>query len=60
MPGATLLTAPDELTLATDVLVLDHVPPEGETVSVMPSPLHIIADPDMALGPAVTVTTIVA
>lgn len=61
VPGATLLTAPDvELTVATPVELLDHVPPDGLALNVVPVPLHMSAVPVIAPATALTVTVAVA
>jgi hypothetical protein len=44
VPGPTPVTRPAFVIVATDVLLLDHVPPEvGETVVVAPT--HIVVEP---------------
>ena len=56
-PEATPVTTPvAELTVATEVLELDHVPPEVASVSVIEEPGHTVLLPAIAAGPGVTVT----
>jgi len=38
VPVVTGVTTPEELTVATDVLLLIHVPPEGDPLSVVVEP----------------------
>jgi len=46
-----------ETTVATDVLLLAHVPPDTASVKVVACPLHTLEEPDNADGGVVTVTT---
>lgn len=60
VPGVNPVTTPDvpiEATVAFDEL---HVPPEGETLNVIPDPTHMPLAPVMAPGPPDTVTVTVA
>ena len=62
-PAATGVTTPvDELTVAIPVLLLAHVPPEAVSVKVTVEPVHIVAEPDIALAieAGLTVITFVA
>ena len=60
LPEATPVTAPvDELTVATDVVPLVHVPPGIASVSVLVAPVAIVVVPPMAAGVAVLTVTVV-
>jgi hypothetical protein len=55
-----LTTTPvDEPTVAISVLLLLHVPPAGEEVSVVESPKQMLALPRIGVGSESTVTTAV-
>lgn len=61
LPAATPDTMPDpEPTVATPVLLLVHVPPDGEELSVVLAPVHTEAVPDIAPGVVLTVTEAMA
>lgn len=47
-------------TLATDGVLLVHVPPEMGSLNVMLDPVHTLFGPDIAVGNAVTDTVVVA
>ncbi len=54
-PELTPVTTPDGLTVAIDVLLLVHVPPEGVAASVVEEPMQTVLLPLIA-APAFTVT----
>jgi hypothetical protein len=56
MPDTTPLILP---TVATDVLLLNHVPPLVAELNVVVAPEHIASVPVIAAGEATTVTTAV-
>lgn len=59
-PGATPVTRPKvDPTVATDGLLLVHMPPAGVLVSIDEPPTHKEGLPDIGEGPVVTVTTVV-
>ena len=61
VPAETAVTTPVvEFTVATPVLLLTHVPPATELLSVVVPPLHIPSVPVIGDGPAFTVSTLVA
>jgi len=49
-----------EPTLATEILLLSHVPPEVASLSVVVDPTHTAVVPVIDNGNAFTVTTVVA
>lgn len=53
-------TPVDEPTAATDVLLLDHVPPVTGLLSVVVWPTHTVAAPVMVPGAVVMLTVVVA
>ena len=56
VPAPTAVTTPVLLTtVATEVVLLLHVPPVVVSVSVVLDPIHSPVVPPMAAGPAVTV-----
>lgn len=55
-PTATPVTTPVELTVAIDVLLLLHEPPEVASVSVLVPPTVVVAIPDIGAGIGATVT----
>lgn len=56
VPSEAPLTTPVELpTVAIAVLLLDHVPPDGDELKVMVLPEHTDDGPDIALGVVFTV-----
>jgi hypothetical protein len=56
-PELTPTNSPDEEPIMPiDVLVLSHVPPAGELVSVIVSPTHTGTTPPIAAGNGLTVT----
>lgn len=61
VPAAIPVTTPvDEPIVATEGVLLVHVPPPGVLESVVVFPAHIIAVPKIPVGPALTETVIVA
>jgi hypothetical protein len=61
VPELRLVTIPVEGSIvAAVVLLLVHVPPEGELESVVVYPVHTPNEPVIAPGRALTVTTAVA
>jgi hypothetical protein len=46
------LTSPVESTVATEVLLVVHVPPDGELVSVIVEPMHSVLLPPVMDGAA--------
>ncbi len=56
-PAATPVTIPPVLTVATEVLLLLHVPPEVASESVMDDPSQTDAEPPIAAGNGLTVIT---
>ena len=60
VPVATPVTTPAELTVAIDELLLVHVPPDGEELSVVFDPTHTLAVPDIEPGRAIIVTVCTA
>ena len=59
MPAVLPLTTPEELTVATDVLLLLHAPPEVELVSEIVADWQTPDDPLMALTVGVVDTVTV-
>jgi hypothetical protein len=60
-PGVTPVTVPvSEPIVATEVLLLFHVPPNVASLSVLVVPTHIFVVPVIAAGVAYTVTPLVA
>ena len=60
VPGATPVTIPvEEPTVATDILLLLHVPPERASLSVILVPAITVLLPEMVAGAALTVNIIV-
>lgn len=59
VPAATPDTTPEVPTVATMLLLLVHVPPEGVAINELVVPTHRVVVPVMALGAEFTVTTIV-
>ena len=47
-PKESPVTTPDELTVATEVLLLVHTPPEVASVNVLVLPKHEVAEPEIA------------
>ena len=63
VPAATPVTVPDEETVATEVSLLDHAPPEFPFVENdvgLPVQIDWVPDKVPALGAAVTVTVLLA
>jgi hypothetical protein len=61
MPGATPVTTPvNEPTVATPVLLLDHVPPPVALLSVAEVPVQIEVGPVITAGAAMTVIVLFA
>ena len=61
VPAATPVTTPvDELTVATAVLLLLHVPPVVASVNVAVFPTHALMVPPIAAGLAFTDAILVA
>ncbi len=56
VPVVSPLTTPEELTVATAVLLLVHAPPDVAEASVMVFPRHIVVAPVIAAGVAFTDT----
>jgi len=56
-PGPAAYTVPVELTVATPVLLLPHVPPVVRSVSIVLEPRQILAAPVMSNGGVFTVNT---
>ncbi len=59
-PVVTPPTTPDELTVATAVALLLHVPPVVVSRSVVVAPWHTLAVPVIKAGSGLTVTMLVA
>ena len=59
-PGATPVTQPKEVIVATNVLLLLHVPPAVPSVRQAPEPAHILNNPVIAPGDGVVHTVVVA
>jgi hypothetical protein len=56
VPPATPVTRPEEeLTVATDVLLLDHVPPAIDALRLVVLPAHRVDAPVIVPGVATTV-----
>jgi hypothetical protein len=55
VPAATPETMPEVPTVATEVLLLLHVPPEVASLSELVKPGHVVADPVIAAGAGLTV-----
>jgi len=56
MPAVIPVNTPVvEPTVATAVLLLAHVPPAGEPVSVIVAPAHMVDPPPVIVAPDVTV-----
>ena len=61
LPGAMAVTMPvSDPTVATEVLLLDHVPYGEALLSVELLPTHALAVPDMLPGATFTVIWVVA
>jgi len=61
VPNDAPVTTPvDDATGAMAALLLDHVPPDGLALNVVPVPLHMSAVPVIAPATALTVTVAVA
>lgn len=61
VPGAIPTTRPTVApTVATEGVLLVQVPPDGVLVSMVVLPTHTVPAPDIAEGPGVTLTDIVA
>ena len=59
VPAATPVTTPvAEPTIALDVLLLTHVPPDSAFVSVAEAPMHTVDGPEIVPGEVDTVTTV--
>jgi len=56
VPTVTPETLPEASTVATDVLLLPHVPADVTSARVVIAPRHDTADPVMAAGIGFTVT----
>jgi hypothetical protein len=57
VPPLTPLTTPvEDTTVATDVLLLLHVPPDAVFVNVVVDPSHTVNVPPMVPGVGVTLT----
>jgi len=56
VPGATPVTVPPDVIVATEVVPLVHTPPVLTSVSVIVEPAHTRVDPDIAEGNELTVT----
>lgn len=59
-PGDTPVTIPADVTVATDVLLLLHVPPVVASLSRVVRPTHIDVTPVIDAGGIFTVTNTVA
>ena len=60
LPAATPLTRPEVApTVATAVLLLFQLPPEGVELNVFDAPIHIAKVPVIAVGKGLTVTVVV-
>jgi len=56
VPVATPVTIPDDVpTVANDVLLLVHVPPDGVLFSVVVKPTHTLGVPVIVVGVVLTV-----
>jgi len=55
VPGDNPLTTPAELMVATEGLVLDHIPPSVASVSVTNIPTHTVVGPTIIAGSGLTV-----
>ncbi len=60
MPGATAVTTPVELMVATDEALLLHEPPVVVVLNVAVEPAHNDVTPVMAAGRLITVTVTIA
>jgi hypothetical protein len=58
-PVVTPDTIPEVPTVATEVVLLAHVPPVGVPVNVIKEPLHTHENPVIAVGIGFTVTSAV-
>ena len=59
-PAATPVTMPVDPAVARLVLLLVHVPPDGEELSDVVAPVQTVAVPVIAVGDAFTVIDVVA
>jgi len=59
VPPLTPVTTPEPLTVATDSLLLLHVPPPVALLSVVVASGHTVNVPAMAAGTAIIITDIV-
>ena len=57
---APVSTYPALFIVATELLLLLHVPPVDASLNVVPAPVHVVAIPVIAPGIWFTVTVIVA
>ena len=60
VPAATPVTKPEPVTLATAGLLLLHVPPLTELLSVIVAPAHTVPDPLIVPAVALPFTVTVA
>ena len=60
VPAVPPVTTPVELTLATVVLLLLHIPPVTPSLNVVPKPEHTDVAPDIEPGAAITVNVVAA
>ena len=61
MPEATPVTTPHVTPIvATEVVLLAHVPPGVQSDSVIVDPAHTLSSPPIAAGPVLTVNVCVA
>lgn len=60
VPADTPVTMPRALTVATEMLLLLHTPPDGVAVTVAVVPAHVLVAPLIGDIEAVTVTNAVA
>ena len=59
VPAATPVTTPVVLIVATEVLLLLHVPPAVASVKLVVNPIHTDAVPVMVAGKGLTVAVVV-
>ena len=59
-PSVTPLTSPEPSTVATDVVLLAHVPPVKASVRLVITPVQVIGVPPIGLGTGFIVTVTVA
>ena len=59
VPGVEAVTKPELLTVATDPLELDHVPPDDPLDNTALPPSHAASVPEMATGAARMVALVV-